>query len=264
MVSVWVFRAFHVCSSFVNFHKEIVRIQQILLDNRFPLTLIHKLIRNFLDQQYFRRVKARRKEGEKPSIIFCLPYLGHLSFRIRKNMNRLFRTHYPNIKIRMIFRSAKRMSLLFQHKDRFPSLVCSNVVCKFSCSGCNSAYYGKTTRNFLVRCNEHLGVNKSGYKLAAPSPSSIRDHVKQTGHIASIDDFCIISKMDNSYDLLIHESLLIQKDRPILNSQQFSISMVLFLLCFFCLVCSLACSPLTRNFFYLPFSYIYLSYASPF
>ena len=28
-----------------------------------------------------------------------------------------------NIKIRMIFRSAKRMSSLFQHKGRFPSLV---------------------------------------------------------------------------------------------------------------------------------------------
>ena len=64
-----------------------------------------------------------------------------------------------------------------------------------------AAYYGKTTMNLLVRCNEHLGANKSDCKLAAPSPSSIRDHFKQTGHIASIDDFCIISKTDNSYDL---------------------------------------------------------------
>ena len=75
--------------------------------------------------------------------------------------------------------------------------MCSNVVYKFSCSGCNAAYYGKPTRNLLVRCNEQLGGTKSGCKLAAPSPSSITDHAKQTGHNASIDDFCIISKTDN-------------------------------------------------------------------
>ena len=51
--------------------------------------------------------------------------------------------------------------------------------------------------------------DKMTCKLAAPIQSSTRDHVKQTDHIASIDDFCIISKTDNSYDLLVHESLLI-------------------------------------------------------
>ena len=127
------------------------------------------------------------------------------------------------------------MSSLFQHKDHFPPLVCSNVVYNLSCSGCNAPYFSKTTRNLLVRCNEHLGVNKSGYKLAAPSPSSTRDYVKQTCHIASIDDFCFINKTDNSYDLLVHESLLIQKERTILNSQQSSISMVLFSSRFFTL-----------------------------
>ena len=68
---------------------------------------------------------------------------------------------------------------------------------------------------------------------------------KQVGYLPSeiilnkqaIDDFCIISKMDNSYDLLIHERLLIQKDRPILNSQQSSISMVLFFYLAFFTLC---------------------------
>ena len=111
---------------------------------------------------------------------------------------------------------------------RIPTLVCSNVIYKFSCSGCNAFYYGKTNRNLLIRCNEHLGININGRELSSLSPSSIRDHVKQTGHTASFDDFCVISKISNLYDLLIHESLLIQRDKPSLNSQQSSISMVLF------------------------------------
>ena len=77
---------------------------------------------------------------------------------------------------------------------------------------------------------------KMTYKLAAPTPSSISDRVKQTGHTASIGYFCIISKTDNSYDLLIHESLLLLKGRPILNSQQSS----LFLWCYFNLAFSLS------------------------
>ena len=52
-------------------------------------------------------------------------------------------------------------------------------------------------------------------------------HVKQTVHTAYIADFRVISKSSDSYDLLIHDSL-IQRDRPFLNSQQSSISMVLF------------------------------------
>ena len=41
-------------------------------------------------------------------------------------------------------------------------------------------------------------------------------------------DFSILAKTDNSFDLLIYESLLILRDRPSLNSQQSSIPMALF------------------------------------
>ena len=93
---------------------------------------------------------------------------------------------------------------MFRYKDLVPPQLCSNVIYKFSCSGFNATYYGKITRILLIRCNEHLGLNKIGNKLANPSPSSIGDHIKQTGHNASLDDFYIISKTNNSFDLLLH------------------------------------------------------------
>ena len=46
-----------------------------------------------------------------------------------------------------------------------------------------------------------------------------------------LDDFEIISKTDNHFDLLIHESLLIKGDTPCLNSQTSSIPMVSFWVC---------------------------------
>ena len=103
----------------------------------------------------------------------------------------------------------------------------SSVVYKFTCSSCQAAYYGKTSRHFVVRCREHLGINKKGISIKSAS-SSIRDHINETGHAASFDDFCILDKANNNFDLLIHESLLILRDRPTLNQQNSSIPLYLF------------------------------------
>ena len=183
---------------------------------------MYKGIFNFLNLQYILHTKP--KEG-KPRITCCLPFLGNRSFRIRNNINKLIKAHYRDIQVQFIFKSTKQVSYLFQYKDSIPTLVCSNIVYKFSC---NATYYGNTNRNLLIRCNEHLGINRNGHEIVSSTRRSSRDHIKQTGHTASIDDFRVIRKSSNSYDLLIHESLLIQRDRPCLNSQQSSTSMVLF------------------------------------
>ena len=78
------------------------------------------------------------------------------------------------------------------------------------CSPSEHSVGSKKTRSLLIRCNEHLGINRNGRKIATPILSFIWDHIKQTGHTASIDDFQVINKIDTSYDLLIHESLIIQ------------------------------------------------------
>ena len=85
----------------------------------------------------------------------------------------------------------------------------------------------ETKFNNVVRCREHLGVNKKGISIKGAS-SSIRDHINETGHAASFDDFCILDKANNNFYLLIHESLLILRDRPTLNQQNSSIPLHLF------------------------------------
>ena len=165
---------------------------------------------------------------EKHRIVFCITFHGHHSFKIRNNITKLIKSHYPETKLQFVCRASKRLSLLFKYKDFFQPLVCSNVNYKYTCSGCNATYYGKTSRNLKIRCYEHLGLNKRGENRASPSSSSIWDHIKQSGHAGTLEDFSIISKSDNSFDLSIHESLLIQRDRPTLNSQQSSIPMILF------------------------------------
>ena len=52
LISVLVYRAFHICSSYQNFHNEIVRIKEILVKNSFPRALTDRIIKSFLDKRF--------------------------------------------------------------------------------------------------------------------------------------------------------------------------------------------------------------------
>ena len=94
------------------------------------------------------------------------------------------------------------------------------------CDKANSLYYGKISCNLINRCREHLGVNKDSLRIRG-SPSAIGDYINQSGHAALLKDFSILDRANNEFDLLIHESLLILRDRSELNSEQSSIPLVL-------------------------------------
>ena len=188
--------------------------------------LVDRIIKSFLDKQFCPKKPVSNSE-ERRTVLFSLPFLGQFSLQVKTKLVKLLKQCYPDVKFQVIFKSPRRLSSLFRFKDRFANLMCSNVIYKYTCSGCDATYYGKTNRHLIVRCREHLGINKAGQKIKSNS-SSIGDHISKFGHKASFDDFEIISKTDNHFDLLIHESLLIKRDTPSLNSQTSSIPMVLF------------------------------------
>ena len=117
--------------------------------------------------------------------------------------------------------------IFFPFKDSIPKLLRSSVVYCYKCPSCNARYYGKTSRNLAIRCREHIRVTKTGSSVNNNS-SAIYNHSSTTGHPVSPEDFSIISSTSNNSDLLIHESLLILRDRPSLNSQTSSIQLTLF------------------------------------
>ena len=196
-ISILVFRAFLTCSSCINFHNELVKIKHILIDNCHLLTLIDNVIKKFLNERFSPSNKPPISEQSKQHTVFCIPFLGHLSFKIRNNINKLIKPHYPDTKLQFVYKAPKRLSSLFKCKDSFPPLNCSNVIYRYSCSGCTATYNGRTPRNLKIRCYEHLEINKSERNYPSPSSSSIWDHIKQSGHDCTLEDFSIISKTDN-------------------------------------------------------------------
>ena len=125
--------------------------------------LLKALLGPFLNDQFNKYNKTSRQTNVKQPFFLYLPYF------------------YPNVKLEFAFRSPRHLSTLCIGKERFPVLLCSNVIYKFTCNGCSATYYGKTSRNLLIRCREHLGINKLGQEVKSYSPSSIKEHNCKSG-----------------------------------------------------------------------------------
>ena len=69
-----------------------------------------------------------------------------------------------------------------------------------------------------------------GKQTTKPAISSILSHTNASRYPANFDDFQILSSSYDSYELMIHESLLINKYRLNLNAQGSSIPLNLFLI----------------------------------
>ena len=95
LIRVLVYRAFHICSSYLNFHEEVVRIKNILTENCFPKSLIDHIIKKFLDRQF--RPSPLKEADNKVPLLFCIPFLGQYSLQIKTRLGRIIKKCYPNI-----------------------------------------------------------------------------------------------------------------------------------------------------------------------
>ena len=95
----------------------------------------------------------------------------------------------------------------------------SSLIYKFSCCGCNATYLGATTRHLKTRISEHLGVShRTNAIISNPNFSAIREHSHNSGHPLHPNDFKIFYNVLNKNDIYIIESILINLNKPLLNS----------------------------------------------
>ena len=148
LISVLIYRAFHICSSYKAFHSQICNIKQFLQQNRFPAKLIDRIIKRFLNKQYV--VDIKPSNVPKLPILLFLPYLGVYSILLKKRLTKFIGKIYPPVDLKIVFQASKPIGRLFPFKDRVPSHICSPVIYKFTCSSCQATYYGKTSCHFIV------------------------------------------------------------------------------------------------------------------
>ena len=130
-------------------------------------------------------------------------------------------------KLQIVFKNKTRLGNNFHFKDQIPNDLTSGVVFKFRCGLCNESYYGE--------CEWHLKlelVNILVYhhlqKQVKPKNSSVADHLLFCNHLASYDDFSILTRENKEFLLELKESLLIMRDKPSLNKSITSAPLYLF------------------------------------
>ena len=167
---------------------------------------------------------------EKQKLLLVLPYLGLVSNIVRKSLFKTFQKTLPACKLNVVFKTKSRLSNFFKFKDRLCKDLTSGIVYKFQCGSCNASYYGQTKRHYKVRVSEHMGVSPLTGKLKAPyyGMTAIREHMLSCDHQVSMCDFSILANANNTYHLEIKESLLIARDKPILNNTIRSVPLLVF------------------------------------
>ena len=142
LIFTLLFKTISIVSDFSRFHTEVDHLKEILRKNAFPIKLVDNCIKTVLNKTFLHTPVALTVE--KKELFIALPYLGNLSIAIRPCLQNSINKNLPLCKIKVIFKSTKRLSKFFHFKDKVPFSLQPNVVYKFSCDRCNATYYGKT------------------------------------------------------------------------------------------------------------------------
>ena len=171
------------------------------------------------------------KNVPKRIFLVRLPFLGSTSFQIWKKRQNLFSDKLTFCNLKTGFTSLVRVNNFFTFKDKLPKMLLWGLVYKYNCDGCNAIYYGRTKHHFKVRICEHLGISHlTGKKVKIDNNklTAIQEHLLCCNYSPSFEGFSILTRESNDFKLKIMESLLIARDKPILNKADSSLPLELF------------------------------------
>ena len=110
--------------------------------------------------------------------------------------------------------------------------ILSGIVYRYTCRNCKVTYYGKTFRHYFTRTSEHMGTsNLTGKRIKNAKGSAISNHLLQCDSPIAFDNFGVLAPDSNKFKLLIKESLLVKRDKPVLNrtTKSFPLDLLIFL-----------------------------------
>ena len=259
LISTLVFRAWHLSSSYLNFHIELTNIQHLLLKNSFPLNLIYEQFHKLITKHYtgikpisfdediltdIRRLFLSAPSTKddhcillpQTSIFFQFPFIPHLSPVIKKQLTCQVRKFFPHVQFRVIFKPSYTIRHMFPYKDSFPLLMKPNVVYKYVCDKCELSYIGSTSRCLFTRSLRHAGLSSTTLgSIGSTEHSNIRNHTDtcigpysistqpdffiDTPTSVNFNNFSILSQCNSENTLTIAEALHIHFEQPSLNSK---------------------------------------------
>ena len=165
----------------------------------------------------------------KLQLLFVLPYTGKSSLDLRARLRHMIKKKIPFCKLNVVFRRTWRLDNWFRFKDSLEKNILSGIVYCYTCSNCKITYYGKTFQHIFTRASKYMGTsNLTGKRTKNAKEWAISDHLLQCDSPMTFDDFDILVSDTKKFKLLIKESLLIKRYKPVLNRTTKSFPLDLF------------------------------------
>ena len=219
LVKTLLSRAWSICSNYELFDQDVKIIRKSLLENQYPQGIIDPIIKTFINNKVNSVLPPTPPRPEKKEMFLILPYHGQQSSKLFMQLKKLLSNTYPQIDLKLIFRTTFRIGNMFPYKDKIPKRLKSHLVYGIHCTYCNSHYVGKTKRHMEIRFKEHKNFK---------SPTAVTLHVMEQDHDITIDDMTVIAYGRNDKELLIKESLVVKSQKPVLNNNVKSYPLELF------------------------------------
>ena len=186
-----------------------------------------KCIKIFLNKQFSQKILEHTVP--KKELFIVLSYLGMPSLCLRTRSQKSINSSISFCKIKIIFKSSKRLANFFRFKDKTPLCLRCNLVCKCTCARCKATYYGETCRHFKVRVDQLSRISPLTNKRSKSRKSTaVRDHLLICEQPVSFDYFKVLASSNSEFQLKIKENLLISRDQPVLNKNGASLPLHLF------------------------------------
>ena len=180
-----------------------------------------------MDQLYLKQPQVL--SAEKKTLTFVLSFLRKLSLQTRAKLQKVLKRTLSCSKIQIVFKNQINLLNIFHSKDHLSYDLASCVVYKFQCGRCNASCYGETDRHLKIRLGEDISIFPLTFeKVRLSAESLLRDHHLFCNHDPSFDDFTILAQGTSKFLLEIKKSLLIKRDKPILNKNISSAPVFLF------------------------------------
>ena len=142
LIFTLLFRAFKLCSNFELFHQEILNLKDIFKRSGYPGNFIDACIKRYLNQVFIdKKIYALTPKKE---LVCVPPFTGKKSLQLTSKLVKSIQNNLSFCHLKVVFQSPYKLHTLFRFKDTLNKKICSHLVYRYSGSGCNATYYGKT------------------------------------------------------------------------------------------------------------------------
>ena len=193
--------------------------------NNYPVGMVRRMMEDvstkIIDKTPPQQAEQHVATKEPKEALIVLPYAGLKGEQIGKEIKTVIRKMFPEKMVAKVAYRSKKLGSRFNIKDKNPKKHENNLVYKFKCSECPSAYIGETARRLEERVIDHNKRDKN---------SHILKHSKELNHQPiGINDVKILSKNFRTNEKRkISEALFIRSLKPTINVQGTSTPLLLF------------------------------------